>query len=64
MATISSGYTSSAPLLINNPLTWSFVAPDDDDIKVLPLQLDDDRDGDKCEFNMYKHTLYGVVAPS
>ena len=39
MATISSGYTSSAPLLINNPLTWSFVAPDDDDIKVVGVKV-------------------------
>ena len=39
MATISSGYTSSAPLLINNPLTWSFVAPDDDTIKVVGVSV-------------------------
>jgi len=39
MATISSGYTSSAPLLINNPLTWSFVAPDNDSIKVVGISV-------------------------
>jgi len=39
MATISSGYTSSAPLLINNPLTWSFVAPDDNTIKVVGVNV-------------------------
>ena len=39
MATISSGYTLSAPLLVSNPLTWSFVAPDDDDIKVVGVKV-------------------------
>ena len=39
MATISSSYTLSAPLLVNNPLTWSFVAPDDDTIKVVGIKV-------------------------
>lgn len=39
MATISSSYTLSAPLLVNNPSTWSFVAPDDDTIKVVGIKV-------------------------
>ena len=39
MATISSGYTSSSPILVNNPLSWSFVAPDDDDISVVGVSV-------------------------
>ena len=39
MATISSGYTSSAPLLINNPATWSFIAPESPTIKVVGIDV-------------------------
>ena len=34
MATISSGYTTSEPILIDNPAYWSFTAPENPTIKV------------------------------
>ena len=34
MATISSGYTTSEPILIDNPAFWSFTAPENPTIKV------------------------------
>lgn len=34
MATISSGYTTSEPILIDNPAFWSFTAPESPTIKV------------------------------
>jgi hypothetical protein len=39
MATISSGFTSSAPIVVDNPLTWSFVAPEDEDIRVTGIKV-------------------------
>ena len=39
MATISSGFTSSAPIVVDNPLTWSFVAPEDEDIRVAGIKV-------------------------
>ncbi len=39
MATISSGYTTSAPILVSNPSSWSFVAPANNDIKVVGLKV-------------------------
>jgi hypothetical protein len=39
MATISSGYTSSAPLLITNPATWSFIAPQKPTVKVVGIKV-------------------------
>lgn len=34
MATISSGYTTSEPILIDNPAFWSFTAPESPTIRV------------------------------
>lgn len=34
MATISSGYTTSEPILIDNPAYWSFTAPENPTIRV------------------------------
>lgn len=34
MATISSGYTTSEPILIDNPAYWSFTAPESPTIRV------------------------------
>ena len=39
MATISSSFTSSAPIVVDNPLTWSFVAPEDEDIRVAGIKV-------------------------
>jgi hypothetical protein len=40
MATISSGFTTSAPILVDNPKTWSFVAPENDTIKVVGVKVE------------------------
>jgi hypothetical protein len=40
MATISSGFTTSAPILVDNPKTWSFVAPENDAIKVVGVKVE------------------------
>jgi hypothetical protein len=40
MATISSGYTTSEPILVDNPATWSFTAPENPDIKVVGVTVE------------------------
>jgi hypothetical protein len=40
MATISSGFTTSAPILVDNPKSWSFVAPENDTIKVVGVKVE------------------------
>lgn len=40
MATISSGFTTSVPILVDNPKTWSFVAPENDTIKVVGVKVE------------------------
>lgn len=39
MATISSGYTTSEPILVNNPGYWSFTAPENPTIQVTQIKV-------------------------
>ena len=39
MATISSGYTTTEPIQIDNPAQWSFTAPEDPTIRVTGLDV-------------------------
>ena len=40
MATISSGYTTSEPILVDNPATWSFTAPENPDIQIVGVTVE------------------------
>ena len=39
MATISSGYTTTVPIQVDNPATWSFVAPEEPTIQITGIQV-------------------------
>jgi hypothetical protein len=39
MATISSGYTTTVPIQITNPETWSFTAPQQPSIKITGIKV-------------------------
>jgi hypothetical protein len=39
MATISSGYTTTVPIQISNPATWSFVAPQKPTVKAVGIDV-------------------------
>ena len=39
MATISSGYTTTVPIQVDNPATWSFVAPEEPTIQIAGIQV-------------------------
>ena len=40
MATISSGYTTSEPIQVANPANWTFTAPENPEIRVTNLVVD------------------------
>lgn len=40
MATISSGYTTTEPIQIDNPAVWSFTAPENPTIRAVDLVVD------------------------
>lgn len=40
MAVISSGYTTSEPILVDNPRVWSFVAPENTTIKIKNVNVE------------------------
>jgi hypothetical protein len=39
MATISSGYVVSEPIIVNNPATWSFTAPQNTTIQIVGINV-------------------------
>jgi hypothetical protein len=39
MATISSGYVTSEPIIVNNPATWSFTAPEKPSIQAVGIDV-------------------------
>ena len=39
MATISSGYTTTEPIQVDNPGVWSFTAPEDPTIRVTGIDV-------------------------
>lgn len=40
MATISSGYTTTEPIQVDNPAVWSFTAPENPNIRAVDLVVD------------------------
>jgi hypothetical protein len=56
MATISSAYTNTEPILVTNPGTWAFVSPENPDIKVTNLKV-------KQPLNSQIVETYGAFKP-
>ena len=56
MATISSAYTTTEPIQVDNPAVWSFVAPEDPTIRVTDLLVDQ-------PLNQTIVEAYGVFKP-
>lgn len=56
MATISSGYTTSEPILVDNPATWSFTAPENPTIQIVNARVEQ-------PLNLNIVESYGVFKP-